>query len=625
MNEGLRQLARRPSMLLSALVVLLALAVAIAAPWLPLPDPAAMAAPPYEPPGATYLLGTDNFGRDILSRLVWGTRLALLVAIVSSLVSSLLGIVLGSLSGYFGGWVDGLASRAFDVFLLIPTFFLVLLIVALFGSGIQFTMAAIALTTWPRSARIMRSQVLSLKSRTYVQAALSAGASHPWVLARHIVPNGLAPIVTDGTILMGLAVLTEAGLSFLGLGDQNSVSWGRMIFEGQRQLRLAPWMSIFPGVALLLLVAALNLLGDGLNQALNPQLRRQGLRAPRLAPVERPDPGLDAAAPILDVRGLRMEYRLEAASIRAVDGVSFVLPAGGSLGIVGESGCGKSSMGAALLQVMAPNATITGGDVAFAGRPILAGGHPVRIDGVDAMKSIRWTRLSTIFQSAINALNPVMTVREQLVEAYLLYRPEAGREAALARIGELFDVIGIPRRRMASYPHELSGGMRQRVMIALSLIHEPELVIADEPTTALDVLIQDQILGEIDELRRRLGLSLILITHDMGIVAETCERVAVMYAGEIVELAPTGRVFERPGHPYTRALIASLPTVSGPRRTLTALPGEPFVPTGVVAGCRFAPRCTLAADVCRTSLPPRVVTGDGHEVLCHFADAEGSR
>jgi len=528
--------------------------------------------------------------------------------------------VLGSLSGYFGGWVDGIASRTFDVFLLIPTFFLVLLIVALFGSGIQYTMLAIALTTWPRSARIMRSQVLTLKSRVYVQAALSAGASHSRVLARHIVPNGLAPIVTDGTILMGLAILTEAGLSFLGLGDQNATSWGRMIFEGQRHLRLAPWMSIFPGLALLILVAALNLLGDGLNQALNPQLQRQSLRAKRHEPVDRVH-APQAAVPILDVRDLRMEYRLEAATIRAVDGVSFSLSAGGSLGIVGESGCGKSSMGAALLQVMAPNAAITGGDVAFAGRPMLADGRPVRIDGVEAIRAIRWTRLSTIFQSAINALNPVMNVQQQLIEAYLLHRPEAGRAAALARIGDLFDVIGIPRRRMASYPHELSGGMRQRVMIALSLLHEPELVIADEPTTALDVLIQDQILGEIDALRRRLGLALILITHDMGIVAESCERVAVMYAGEIVELAPTERIFERPGHPYTQALIASLPTVSGPRRVLSALPGEPFVPAGDIVGCRFAPRCRMAADICRSTVPPRVKTGEGHEVLCHFAEA----
>jgi peptide/nickel transport system permease protein len=424
---------------------------------------------------------------------------------------------------------------------------------------------------------------------------------------------------------MGFAILTEAGLSFLGLGDQNSVSWGRMIFEGQRHLRLAPWMSIFPGLALLILVAALNLLGDGLNRALNPQLRRQSQWVRRRPPIDVPQASTTVEPPILEVRDLRLEYRLGSTSIRAVDGVSFALPRGGSLGVVGESGCGKSSMGAALLQVLAPNASIVGGAVAFAGRPILIDGRTVRVDGVEAIASIRWTRLSTIFQSSINALNPVLTVRRQLVEAYRRHRPRAPVDEAVRRVGELFDIIGIPRWRMNSYPHELSGGMRQRAMIALCLLHEPELVIADEPTTALDVLIQDQILGEIDDLRRRLNLSLILITHDMGAVAETCERIAVMYAGEIVELAETAAVFDRPRHPYTRALIASLPTVDGPRRTLAALPGEPFVPTGEIRGCRFAPRCALATDLCRTAAPPRKIAPGGHEALCHFADLEAKR
>jgi peptide/nickel transport system permease protein len=611
---------RTPALAISALVVTVAVVVAVAAPWLGLPDPDAMEAIPYQPPGAAHWFGTDNFGRDVLSRIVWGTRLALIVAVVSSLISSILGIVLGSVSGYFGGWVDGVMSRTFDVFLLIPTFFLVLLIVALFGQGLQYTMIAIALTTWPRSARIMRSQVLSLKSRVYVQAALASGASHSWVLSRHVVPNGLAPIVTDGTILMGFAILTEAGLSFLGLGDQNAVSWGRMIFEGQRQLRIAPWLSIFPGLALLLLVASLNLLGDGMNQAMNPQLRRQSIRAKGRPPVDGGRPKAeDPAAPILDVRGLKMEYRLPKGAIRAVDGVSFTLARGASLGVVGESGCGKSSLGAALLQVMAPNAAYTAGDVTVAGRAILSDGRVVRAASRDAVMDIRWTRVSIIFQSAMNALNPVLTVRQQLVEAYRLHRPAEDEAAAVARIADLFDLIGIPRRRLSAYPHELSGGMRQRVMIALSLLHEPDLVIADEPTTALDVLIQDQILGEIDALRRRLGLGLILISHDMGAVAETCDRVAVMYAGEIVEIAPTRIIFDDPRHPYTRALMGALPTVTGAKRPLVTLAGEPFTPTGDVVGCRFAPRCPLATDRCRVEAPKALAVADDHLATCHYA------
>ncbi len=472
---------------------------------------------------------------------------------------------MGSISGYFGGWIDAVLSRSFDVFLLIPSFFLVLLIVALFGSRIEFTMAAIALTTWPRSARIMRAQVLSLKARVYVQAARASGASHGRTLVRHIIPNGLAPIITDATILMGLAVLTEAGLSFLGLGDQNAVSWGRMIFEGQRQLRLAPWMSIFPGLSLLLLVAAFNLLGDGLNEALNPQLRRLTTRATPKPPIDVGAAAPAAEGPLLAVSNLGMTYALPGGAITPVDGVSFTLRRGESLGVVGESGCGKSSLGAAILQVMAPNARLTAGDVDLAGVPILRDGRAVLRSGEPTLDRLRWTKAAIIFQSAMNALNPVMRVGDQLAEAYRLHRPEATKDDALRRVAEVFTLIGVPQARVSSYPHELSGGMRQRVMIALSLLHEPELLIADEPTTALDVLVQDQILGEIDALRRSMGLSLILISHDIGAIAETCERVAVMYAGEIVELAPTEAIFERAQHPYTLALLASLPGVNGPR------------------------------------------------------------
>ena len=609
----------RIALALSAGVIALAIVTALAAPFLPLVDPSAMDAPPYTPPGAGHLLGTDNFGRDVFARLIWGTQLALLVAIVSSAIASLLGIVLGSLSGYFGGRTDAVLSRIFDVFLLIPSFFLVLLIVALFGSGIEYTMIAIALTTWPRSARIMRAQVLSLKSRVYVQAARAAGASHLRTLARHVIPNGLAPIITDATILMGLAILTEAGLSFLGLGDQNAVSWGRMIFEGQRQLRLAPWMSFFPGLSLLLLVAAFNLLGDGLNRALNPQLRRLAARVKPAAAIELPQAAPAPDGPMLDVRDLRLEYRLGSETIRAVDGISFTLARGGSLGIVGESGCGKSSLGAALLQVMAPNAALTSGDVTLDGEAILRDGRRVMRDGVEVLQRLRWTRASIIFQSAMNALNPVMTIERQLLDAYRLHRPRARATAAESRIAEIFDLIGIPRERLKAFPHELSGGMRQRAMIALSLLHEPALVIADEPTTALDVLVQDQILGELDALRRRMNLSLILISHDMGAVAESCAQVAVMYAGEIVELAPTARIFADPRHPYTQALLAALPSVTGARRMLAGLPGEPFVSSGDHVGCRFAARCANAEALCRSEAPPRVRVGDAHEALCHFA------
>ena len=621
LSRSLRSIVRSGPGLVSLILLAITAGLALLAPVLPLPDPAAMDFELYQKPGADHWLGTDNYGRDVFSRVVWGAQVALTVALGAALLSILIGSALGAIAGYFGGVVDGLLSRVFDIFLLIPTFFLVLLIVALFGASLPLTIVAIALTTWPRSARLMRSQVLTLKSRVYVQAALAAGAPHWWVILRHVIPNGIAPIITDGTILMGMAILTEAGLSFLGLGDQNMVSWGSMIFEGQRHLRLAPWISIAPGVALLLLVASLNLLGDTINLALNPQLRTRGgaprKRAGVAPPAGEPAPGPET--PILEVADLALEYRSGERRIRAVDGVSFSLPRGGSLGIVGESGCGKSSLGSALLQTMPNNAELTSGSIRFDGRAILLGGKPVVEKGRARIEALRWTRMATIFQSAMNALNPVTTVRRQMRDALKLHRPGLTRAEADARIGEVFDMIGIPRARMNAYPHQLSGGMRQRAMIALSLILEPDLVIADEPTTALDMLIQDQILGEIADLRARLNLSLILVSHDMGAVAESCDVVAVMYAGRIVEIAPTRIIFDTPAHPYTRTLIGALPSLTGPRHALVSLPATDTAAAAASAGCRFAHACPSATDLCHTTPPPAQELGGAHRAECHFA------
>jgi peptide/nickel transport system permease protein len=619
--RAVRGVVRSLTGLASLGVLVCIAALALLAPVLGLPDPGGMDFALYLPPGADHWMGTDNYGRDIFSRVVWGARVALAVAIGAAALSILLGSVLGAIAGYYGGLIDGLLSRVFDIFLLIPTFFLILLIVALFGASLPLTILAIALTTWPRSARIMRAQVLSLKSRVYVQAALAAGAPHGWVILRHVIPNGMAPIVTDGTILMGMAILTEAGLSFLGLGDQNLVSWGGMIFEGQRHLRLAPWMSIAPGVALLLLVASLNLLGDSLNLALNPQMRLRGgapRHRPRAAPPASEAPSTPAT-PILEVENLRLHYRAGDRMVTAVDGVSFTLPRGGSLGIVGESGCGKSSLGSALLQTLPNNAELTAGTIRFDGRAIVLDGCPVAEKGRLRIDALRWVRISTIFQSAMNALNPVTTVRRQMADALHLHRPGLSKAAVGARIADVFDMIGIPRSRMNAYPHQLSGGMRQRAMIALSLILEPDLVIADEPTTALDMLIQDQILGEIADLRARLNIALILVSHDLGAVAESCDVVAVMYAGRIIEIAPTRQIFDAPVHPYTRTLIGALPSLTGPLRDLESLPATDPQAAAQAKGCRFAAACPVATDICHTALPPVVTFGPSHRVECHHA------
>jgi len=254
----------------------LCLVVAVFAPVLSGYDPKDFSEDRYLPPGSPgHLLGTDNFGRDLLSRIIWGTRVAFLVGVCSAGISALLGIVIGAVPGYFGGVVDDLICRFIDIFLMIPVFFLLILATSIFGSNIYFVMFAIGITTWPANARIMRSQVLTLKSRPYVKASIAAGAGVGRVLLRHIIPNGVYPVIANTALQMGSAILTEAGLSFLGLGDPNVISWGQMIQIGQRYMNVAWWMVVFPGLALLLLVAAFNLCGDGLNYALNPRLQRR--------------------------------------------------------------------------------------------------------------------------------------------------------------------------------------------------------------------------------------------------------------------------------------------------------------------------------------------------------------
>jgi peptide/nickel transport system permease protein len=503
---------------------------------------------------------------------------------------------------------------------MIPAFFLALVIIMLFGANVYFIILVIGLTMWPRTARIMRAQVLSLKNRQYVQASRVSGASHLQALFLHVAPNGIGPVITQGTILMGVAILIEAALSFLGLGDPTTVSWGRMIFTGQEHLRVAPWMGFFPGLVMLILVCALNLVGDGLNAAINPHTRERSARAMRRLwrAVIQPEASMSAhpvngvEPPLLEVRDLHAYYALDHGVIRAVDGVSLTLRRGESLGLVGESGCGKTSLGLALMRTLPTNARVIQGEVYLAGEGLLR-------QSAAQFQRVRWKRIAMIFQSSMNSLNPVKRVGDQLLDAYRLHRPSASRPEAHHRLRQLFEIVGIPAERLRAYPHELSGGMRQRVIIALALLLKPEVIIADEPTTALDVLVKDQILAELDRLRTQLNLSMILISHDMGVVAETCDRIAVMYAGQIVEEAPTRGLFQNPRHPYTRGLIGSLPTLTGSKEQLVSIPGDSVLPMGDLPPCRFAARCPGRTELCVTVEPPWVEIGDRHRARCHYA------
>ncbi len=313
---------------------------------------------------------------------------------------------------------------------------------------------------------------------------------------------------------------------------------------------------------------------------------------------------------LLEVQDLSIGYRTKKGYLQAVDGLSFVLEEGTSLGFVGESGCGKTTVGMALMGLLPPNGSVSKGRIVFEGRDLLKMGE-------EEMRRIRWRKIAMIFQAAMNALNPVKRVDKQIVEAILTHDSQKDEEEAMKEVEGLFQLVGVPVERMRDYPHQYSGGMKQRAIIAMALACKPRLIIADEPTTALDVIVQDQILAETRNLQREFGISIIFISHDIAIVAEVCHDIGIMYAGQLVEYGPRDKVFESPGHPYTRALLASYPTLTGDKKRLTPIPGETPNLIHPPEGCRFCDRCPGAKGQCKKESPEWIEISPGHRSLCH--------
>lgn len=317
---------------------------------------------------------------------------------------------------------------------------------------------------------------------------------------------------------------------------------------------------------------------------------------------------------LLEVNDLKMYYRTARGHVRAVDSVSFEIEQGKALGIAGESGCGKTSMATALLRLLPSNGSYHGGSVVMDGKELLT------MSEEQFRKDVRWKRISMIFQGAMNALNPVHRVGEQIVEA-ILHHEDVSREQAVKRTHDLFGLVGINPKRFNEYPHEFSGGMKQRAVIAMALACHPDLIIADEPTTALDVMVQAQILKSIAELRQRLNLSMMLITHDLSVIAQTCDSVVIMYAGKVAEYGDVVDVYTKPAHPYAMGLVNSFPNIQAERTAVRSLPGFPPNLLAPPSGCRFHPRCPLADEECKQVEPGvREVGGNKHMVACHKAE-----
>ena len=602
-----------------ALVLAAILALVVLIPVLPLDPPNITATGDrfLRPLAAGHLLGTDHLGRDLLARLLHGTRLSLAVGVAAALIAASIGSTIGIVAGYFGGRIDNVIMRAVDMLMAFPYILLALAIVAALGPGLMNALIAVAAVNVPFFARNIRGITVALAGREFIDAARLSGMGHLRILTVELLPNVLPTIVIAMSTTVGWMILETAGLSFLGLGSQPPVAdLGSMLGEARAAMISAPHTSIVPGVMIFLIVMSINLLGDGVRDALDPRLRSGALSRPRAVTL------IDRAAPpppapgdgVLEVRDLETQFRVGARVYRAVNGISLSVQAGECLGLIGESGSGKSVAALSVTGLVAsPPGVIAGGAVYLDGEEVLA--LPYR-----RLRDLRGRRVAYIFQDPLTTLHPLYRVGAQLTEAVRVHG-NVSAATARARALELLAAVRIPNpeRQLAAYPHELSGGMRQRVGIAMALANEPEVIIADEPTTALDVTVQAQILALLDDLRRERGLAIVFITHDFGVVAQLCDRLAVMYAGRIVEEGPTEAVLAAPAHPYTRRLIACVPELGGGRRVLHAIPGLPPVVHDLPAGCAFAPRCDRAQDVCRAG--EVALTGSGaRRVRCLFPE-----
>ncbi|MGE8106273.1 dipeptide/oligopeptide/nickel ABC transporter permease/ATP-binding protein [Allorhizobium sp. NPDC080224] len=543
-------------LVLIGLIALLILLV----PILPLPDPDATAPADRLKPVLTagHLLGTDQLGRDILSRLLWGARLSVMVGFTATLIAALIGSVIGIVAGYVGGRTDNAIMRGIDMLMAFPYILLALAIVAALGPGLMNALYAIAIVNIPFFARNVRGVTLGYAHREFVDAARLSGKGHLSVMFTEVLPNVAPVIVITMSTTAGWMILETAGLSFLGLGAQPpQADLGSMLGEGRAQLFTAPHVSIVPGVMIFLIVISLNVLGDGIRDVLDPRLRSGALARP--GPVteiatDRSVPENSARDAALSIEGLETGFRSGNDIIPAVRGISLHVKRGECLGLIGESGSGKSVTALSVMGLVAsPPGIIQSGAIYVGNEDVLAMPQTRLI-------SLRGSRVSYVFQDPLTTLHPMYPVGRQVEEAIAAHQSLGANERRERAIA-LLEKVGIPeaRERAKHYPHQLSGGQRQRIGIAMALANDPDVIIADEPTTALDVTVQARILELLRDLQRERGMALLFITHDFGVVSEICDRVAVMKDGEIVETGETRAVLANPQHDYTKRLIACVP------------------------------------------------------------------
>ena len=581
----------------------------------------------FESPSFDHLMGTDQFGRDILSRIMIGSHVSLLVSCSAVFGAFFLGTSIGVLTGFIGGKLDLFVTRIVDVLLAIPALVFALGIVAILGPSAKSVSAALVITYARQFARITRDAVVSVKNKSYIEASIGLGHKTRNIIYKDVLPSIFPVIIVQVTAALAWGILDEASLGFLGLGVQPpDTSWGSLLIEGRQYAYQAWWIAFFGGVPVTLSVFGINMLGDGLRDMADPRSSRNYF--PKKEKKRRRkdlNHKLEVSTDqqhILEIKNLSVDFLSDAGTVRAVSNVSLSISQGEIVGLVGESASGKSTLALSILKLLPNNGEVVGGEVLFQGRNILEMSQ-------EEMRLIRGDSMTYVPQDALAAMNPVTRVKEQLSEIVRDHGNKS-RKFQSKRALELLKLVKLkdPERNMNNFPHELSGGMQQRVVISKSLALEPKLLIADEPTTALDVSIQAGILELIKNIRKNQGSSIIFITHDLAIVAELCDRVAVMYAGSIIETGTVSEIFSNPKHPYTRSLIGGLLPLNGtPPARLKALDGQPPRTGDWPSGCAFHPRCPLYEQLgrpieCRTNQPKTSTKSDMDWVTCNFPEIE---
>jgi len=567
-------------------------------------------------PSAEHWTGTDNLGRDIFYRVLVAGRLSVELALAATAIAIAVGLLLGTAPFLLGRRLGRLVTGAVNVAVAFPGLLLALFFAVIFGVGATGAVLAIGLAGAPVFARLTQTLVAGLAARDFIAAARIAGVGRIRILFRHVLPNIAEPLVVNATLGAGGALLAFAGLSFLGLGVQPpAYDWGRLLYDGIGAIYVNPAAALAPGAAVLLAGLAFNLFGETVAKGLG--VTRLGARRgaiPRPVPEARAAQDEPVPDVVLDVRDLSVSFPSPVGEIRPVRGVSFAVRRGEALGVVGESGSGKSLTALAVSRLIDTPGQVDAERVEFLGTDL-------RGPDTKARQRLLGTSLAMVFQDPMTSFNPTQRIGGQLAEV-ARHHQGLGRRAALARAADRLRAVRIPaaERRIRQYPHEFSGGMRQRAMIGLGLMSTPALIVADEPTTALDVTVQRQILELLDAIRQADDVALVLISHDVTVVREVCDRVLVMYAGRIVEDLPAHELTSGARHPYTRALVAAVPDLDTDLdQPLAVIPGRPVAPAEFPPGCAFAARCPLADERCRAEDPPLSTDGAGRRVACRHA------